>query len=289
MPYTPGTNLNGLRATLGDVALGTVDAQGVAWTLQILEGWDSPDVRAEFTEREGDHGAWASPVYLGARPITVGGTIIAPSQALLEQAMDQLRVAAGLDDTTLTVWETVAKQATVRRSGKLLMQYLTDTRATFSVLVTAADPRRYGATLKTGSTGLPSVTGGLTLPAAAPWTLSATTVAGQIDAANDGTFESRPVLTLTGPVVAPQVQAQMADGSVKFLNYGQDLVSGDVLVIDTDAHTVTLNGAASRRRFLTVPSGWPTIPAGQVTSFLFRSNVYNATATLTATWRSAWQ
>lgn len=288
MPYTPGTNLDGLRATLGSVALGTVDAQGIAWTLQTLEGWDSPDVRAEFTDREGDNGSWASPVYLGSRPITLGGTIIAPSQSLLEQAMDQLRAAAGLDDTTLTVWEGVPKQATVRRSGKALMQYVTDTVATYSVMVTAADPRRYDTTLQTGSTGLPLTSGGLTLPATMPWTLSATTVAGQITAFNAGTFETRPVLILNGPVTGPKILAQLPDGTVQFLTYSQDLASGEQLVIDTDAHTVIVNGQASRRRFLTIPNGWPTIPAQSTVIFQFSASAYNASALLTARWRSAW-
>jgi hypothetical protein len=288
MPYTPGTNLDGLRATLGSVALGTVDAQGIAWTLQTLEGWDSPDVRAEFTDREGDNGSWASPVYLGSRPITLGGTIIAPSQSLLEQAMDQLRAAAGLDDTTLTVWEGVPKQATVRRSGKALMQYVTDAVATYSVMVTAADPRRYDTNLQTGSTGLPLTSGGLTLPATMPWTLSATTVAGQITAFNAGTFETRPVLILNGPVTGPKILAQLPDGTVQFLTYSQDLASGEQLVIDTDAHTVIVNGQASRRRFLTIPNGWPAIPAQSTVIFQFSASTYNASALLTARWRSAW-
>ncbi|MEU5442772.1 MULTISPECIES: phage distal tail protein [Streptomyces] len=289
MPYTPGAVLDGLQATLGAVALGAVDSAGVAWYLQTLEGWDSPDVRAEFTDREGDHGAWASPVYLGARPITLSGTIVAPSRALLDQAMDQLRAAARLCDTVLTVWETVPKQAIVRRSGKPLMQYASATAATYSVMVTAADPRRYGITLESETTRLPSVTGGLTLPATTPWTLSATVVAGQIDAANEGDFESRPVLSIAGPVVAPQVQVQMPDNTVRLVSYAQDLAAGEVLVIDTDKRTVTINGAVSRRRFLTLPSGWPVLPADSVTSFLFHSTTYNPTATLTATWRSAWQ
>lgn len=289
MPYTPGATLDGLQASLGSVTLGAIDGEGVAWYLQTLDGWDSPEVRASWTDREGDHGAWASPAYYGSRPITLGGTIVAPSRVLLEQAMDQLRAAVGLTDTLLVVYESTPKQALVRRSGKPLMQYVTDTRATYSVLVTAADPRRYGTALLTATTKLPSTTGGLTLPAAAPWLLSATVVAGQVDAVNGGDFETRPVITITGPVVAPQIQAQMPDGSVRLMTFGQDLGAGDVLVIDTDAHTVMLNGSVSRRRFLTVPSGWPTIPASSVTSFLFRSTAYNSTATLTATWRSAWQ
>jgi len=287
MPYTPGADLDGISATLGGVTLGAVDSAGVAWHLQNLEGWDSPEVRSEFTDREGDHGAWASPVYLGSRPITLAGTIVAPSRALLEQAMNQLRVAAGLGDTVLTVGETVPKQATVRRSGKVLAQYVTDTVATYSVMVTAADPRRYSTDLQSGTTNLPSTSGGLVFPATFPISMSATTVAGQISAANLGDVDTRPVLTIAGPVVAPTVAALYQDGTVRQLVYSQDLQSGEQLVIDTDAHTVML-GSVSRRRFLTVSAGWPTIPAGAVVAFQFQSSTYNSSATLNATWRSAW-
>jgi hypothetical protein len=70
-------------------------------------------------------------------------------------------------------------------------------------------------------------------------------VSGQINAVNSGTLDTRPVLTITGPVVAPTVSALYPDGSVRQLIYSQDLATGDVLVIDTDAHTVVLNGVTS--------------------------------------------
>jgi hypothetical protein len=286
--YTPSTDIDGRQATLGTLRLGAVDAGGVAWFLQSLEGWDSPEVRAEFQEREADHGAWASPVYLGSRPVTLSGTVEALDRASLDTALDQLYAAAALTDTTLTVWESTPKQATVRRSGKVLAQHVTDRTATWSVLVTAADPRRYGTTLQSGTTGLPSTTGGLTFPITFPASFSATTVSGQINAVNSGSIDTRPVLTITGPVVAPTVSALYPDGTLRQLIYSQDLVSGDVLVIDTDAHTVLLNGSVSRRRFMTVSAGWPTIPAGSSVNFQFQSSTYNATAMLAATWRSAW-
>ncbi|MCX5137573.1 phage tail family protein [Streptomyces sp. NBC_00340] len=288
MAYTPSTDLDGRQATLGSLRLGAVDSAGVAWFLQSLEGWDSPEIRSDFQEREADHGAWASPVYLGSRPVTLAGTVEAPDRASLDTALDQLYVAAGLGDTTLTVWESTPKQATVRRSGKLLAQHVTDRTATWSVMVTAADPRRYGTTLQTGTTGLPSTTGGLTFPVTFPVTFSATTVSGQINAVNVGSMDTRPVITITGPVVAPVVSALYPDGSVRQLIYSQDLATGDVLVIDTDAHTVVLNGVVSRRRFMTVSGGWPTIPAGGSLNYQFQSSTYNATTTLTASWRAAW-
>lgn len=286
--YVPGATLDGMQATLGSVTLGAVDSAGVAWRLQTLDGWDSPEVRSQFTEREGDHGAWAGPVYLGSRPITIGGTIEAPSRAALEEAMDRLRAAAGLTDTVLTVGEATPKQAVVRRSGKPLMQYITDTKASYSVMVTAADPRRYATTLQSQTTGLPSSTGGLSFPATFPVTFSATVVPGQVLATNAGDVETRPVLTVAGPVAAPLVSALYPDGTVRQLAYGQDLLAGEALTIDTDAHTVLITGGVSRRRFLTVSGGWPVVPAGQSVTYQFQSATYNATATLTVQWRSAW-
>lgn len=288
MAYTPSTDIDGLQATLGSLRLGAVDSSGVAWFLQSLDGWDSPEVRAEFQERESDHGSWASPVYFGSRPITLTGTIEAQSRVALQGAMEQLYQAASLTDTTLIVWDNDPKQATVRRSGKVLAQYVSDRVATWSLLVTAADPRRYSTTLQTGSTGLPSSTGGLAFPATFPITFSATVTPGQISAANPGSMDTRPILTIAGPVVAPTVAGLYPDGSVRQLIYSQDLQPGDVLTIDTDAHTAVLNGNASRRRFLSVPSGWPTISAGGSVIYQFQSGTYNSSALLTASWRSAW-
>lgn len=290
----PGTDLGGIRVDLGTIPLGGVDTAGVSWSLQSFDGWDSAEVRSEYTEREADHGAWASPAYLGSRPMTLAGTVTAPDRSTLEDALERLRTAVALSDTTLVVYElTSPKQATVRRSGKPLMAYVTDRIATYSVLVTAADPRRYSTSLQSGTTGLPTTTGGFTTPATFPVTFSATTVSGQINAVNTGSMDTRPILTIAGPVVAPVVSALYADGTVRQLVYSLDLASGDVLTIDTDAHTVILNGSVSRRRFMTVASGWPTIPAAVngapgVVNYQFQSGTYNSSAMLTATWRSAW-
>ncbi|WP_318201031.1 phage distal tail protein [Streptomyces sp. SCL15-4] len=287
MPYTPGATLDGLQASLGDLTLGGVDSAGVAWYLQTLEGWDSPDLRSSYTDREGDHGSWASPAYLGARPLTLGGTIVAPSREDLDLAMDRLRAAASLTDTLLVVQETIPKQAVVRRSGKPLIQYVSANTATYSVMVTAADPRRYSITLQTGTTALPSTTGGLTLPAATPWTVSATTVTGAITATNPGTFATRPVFTVAGPVQSPKVVVDDGGGEPISLSYSQTLISGESLVIDCAARTVMLNGTASRRRYLTVTT-WPEIPASGTVRIEFRAAIYNSSATLTAQWRPAW-
>ena len=286
--YLPGTDLDGRQAQLGPVRFGVVDYDGVAWVLQELEGWDSAEVRAELRQRQADHGAWPAPVYLGERPVTLAGKILAPDLEQLDAAVEQLLAAAALTDTPLIVFETVPKQATVRRSGKPLVRYVTDQVAEWSVLVTAADPRRYSTVLHSQLAALPSVTGGLTPPLTPPLLVDAVTVEGAITAHNEGTLGTRPVLTITGPVTSPRVLVQYDTGAVQTLAYSQDLAAGEQLVIDTDAHTVMVDGTASRRRWLSTPSGWPEIPPASTVTFLYRAALYNSTTTLTAEWRSAW-
>jgi hypothetical protein len=286
--YTPGQLLDGKRVDIGGIQLGMVDSSSVAWRIGAdgLQGWDSAEVRAEYTPREADHGAWASPVYLSERPITLAGTIVASTADALDLAVDRLLESVALEDVLLVVYDAIPRQAWVRRSGKPLVHYETDLVATYSVMVTAADPRRYATELSSHETPLPSTTGGLTIPVAVPFTIDATTDEGQILAFNAGSFETRPVFTITGPVTGPRIHTQHPDGTVKTLTLNVTLGSGDEVVIDTDRHTVVLNGSVSRRRYLS--GEWPVIGARQEVSFQFRASTYNATARLTATWRSAW-
>lgn len=289
MGYTPGSTLGGRRIDLGAIPLGGVDSAGVAWTVAPedgFQGWDGPDVRASYSPREADHGAWAGPTYLAERVLTISGTIVAPDGATLDAATEQLRAAAALTDTLLTVYETTPKQCMVRRSGKVLIKQITDRLATYSVLLTAADPRRYSTTLQSQSTGLPSTSGGVTLPITLPLTITATTSSGTFTLSNVGTIGTRPRFTITGPVTAPQILVQMPDGTVNQLAYSDTLLSGDVLIVDTDAHTAVLNGVASRRRYLSGP--WPEIPPGGTVSVQWIASSYDPSALLTGTCRSAW-
>jgi hypothetical protein len=283
----PGTLLGGRRVDLGSIQFGLADSNGVAWRIGTdgLQGWDSAEIRSTVTQRQSAHGAWMGKTYLSERPITLAGTIVAPTASLLDGAVEQLLAVVPLDDfTTLTVYESTPKQAAVRRSGKPIVKHETDTVATWSLLVTAPDPRRYGVDLRTASTGLPSTTGGLVLPAAPPWALSAVTVSGFISATNEGSIATFPVITIAGPVQQPTVTVRQADGTITALAYSGDLASGDVLTLDCANHTASVGGS-SRRRYLS--GDWPVIPPGGA-EILFGSAVYSATASLAATWRSAW-
>ncbi|MGW4803009.1 phage distal tail protein [Kitasatospora sp. NPDC004272] len=287
MGYTPGQVL-GRTVTLGTLVLGQVDDAGTAWTVGPagLRGWDGSPVRTQYSDRAQDHGAWAGPTYLAARPITISGTVTAPDLATLDAAQDQLSEAAALTDTLLVVGESVPKQALVRRSGEVLWRMETDRIASYSLMLTAADPRRYSTTLQQVSAGLPVSTGGLTLPITVPITITAGSTSGALTLTNAGLIGTRPVYTLTGPAPTPTVLTQYQDGRSDALLYSDSLAAGDTLVIDVDARTVTLNGTVSRRRYLS--GTWPEIPPGQSVQVSWTAAAYDPAAVLTATCRSAW-
>jgi hypothetical protein len=278
-----------LPVTLGSLPLLSSDDAGVDWVVTDVKGWtDSAGVRSETTPRQADHGAWASKVYFDARPITITGHISAPSTAARDAAIDQLTVAVSLDDTLLVVGETVPKQATVRRSGQLLVELVGPYEATYSAIVTAADPRRYSTVLQSQSTGLPSVTGGLTLPITMPILISTTSTGGGFTLSNAGTIATRPTFTLRGPATMPVITATRPDGAIFQLAYSQTLSAGDTLVIDTGAHSVVLNGSVSRRPFISAQPSWPEILPGSSLSVRWTASAYDPAALLTGTCRSAW-
>lgn len=285
MTYTPGQDLGGLTATLGALPLGSVDVNGVAWVLQSMDGWDSPDSRTTLTQREANHGAWAGPVYLNERVITLAGKVIAPDRASADQAINQIAVAASLTDTVLTVYETVPKRAVVRRSGRPLAQYLSDTKLEYSIQMTAADPRRYAAMETITELRLPSVTGGLTFPLTFPLMFPADVVAGDLSVINEGTLASLPRIVINGPVSQPLIAVTGPDGTAGSLLYSGDIAAGDWLDLDCDGHTAYYNSVASRRALIS--GTWPVLDPGQ-SQISFRAGAYSTTATLTVIYRSAW-
>ncbi|MFD8577403.1 hypothetical protein ACFV1H_18970 [Streptomyces virginiae] len=280
------TQIGAIPVTLGSLPLSVVDDAEVTWLNTDLKGWSSPGLRAEFQPRQADHGAWASPVYLDSRPITITGMIAAPTTTARDAAIEQLIAAASLTDTILTVEDSVPKRATVRRSGEVLVELLGPYGATYSLLVTAPDPRRYSTVLQSQTTGLPSVTGGLTLPITLPISFSTTSTGGAFTLVNEGTIATRPTFTVTGPAANFVISCTSPGGAVTQLTYSDSIGVGDTLVIDTDAHTVMLNGTVSRRRYLS--GTWPEILPASSLSVQWSALAYDAAAMLTGTCRSAW-
>lgn len=149
----------------------------------------------------------------------------------------------------------------------------------------ALDPFIYGPIQAISSIGLPTFTGGLTVPFTAPLTVTGTPAAGFTTITNEGTRDNGLLLRLNGPLVEPSVVLERADGSYQRLDFDLELSVNQWLDIDTKNRLVLLNGASSQRG--AVSGNWIIVPPGTHT-LRWNSTAYNDTATLSGSFRSAW-
>jgi len=270
------------------IPLGSVDADGVAWMIKKLEGWDGPPTVGQVIQRSADHGGWPAAQFYGPRLLTLTLLASAPSQAARDVAKTRLVQAVPVSDlATFTYDEPVPKLAYVRQngSGKIGMTYPTLCDVEFSIPMVAPDPRKYSTVPLLATATLPvPVINPLTLPVTLPIGFPGSTppLASAITCVNSGTFETRPVITVGGPITSPQV-VNAATGQV--ISYtGLDMAAGDQLVIYTDARQSFLNGSFYPAD---LSSAWWVLEPGPTQVYLDGVN-FAGGATITVAWSSAW-
>lgn len=297
MGYAPGTQLGDVTAVLDDsagsgnvITFGQVDADGVAWRFFTLDGWDSPDLEEHAENKTGADGAWDADNYYAGRLLTIGGLIDAPDTATRDAALTRLGQAVPARGrlVSFTVNETVPKQVSVRRSGRLQMAPVTDRVAQFNISLLAPDPRKYAPGLSAMSGSLGATASGAALPLVLPMALPGYDVGGAyFDVTNDGTYETPPLIRIVGP----GSQLGIANLTTKqSLTYSFDLASGDALVIDVGAGTALLNGTAYRAPTPgSAVTGRFMLPPGTSQMQFLGSRTDSAVSPLlTMTWQSAW-
>lgn len=109
--------------------------------------------------------------------------------------------------------------------------------------------------------------------------MGAPTSTGVVTADNtEGSDEADLTFTVAGPASHPRISS-----AVGILEYGDDLGSDDVLVINTGAESVLLNG--SDRRYLMTTDQFFKVPAGESLDIRFTAALENDSALLTAQWQ----
>lgn len=272
-------------STPNTITIGQADSDGILWFWEKLDGWDGLDVSGQVVQRSSDHGGWASEQFLAPRVMTWTVLAQAPDQATRDLARAKMQAAMPISTLgTFTYNEPIPKQAMVRRSGRLAETYMTLTEVEFSVLMIAPDPRKYSTTLKNQTTTFTSniVPVGITVPFTVPWSSPPIPPTGSMTVHNAGNFETRPVITITGPVTGPALINSTQGRQVTW----RSLVMGptDVLVIDTDLKQAILNGSAVYPADYT--SAWWVLNPGDTQIQLGGSTAGGAT--ISVSWRDAW-
>jgi hypothetical protein len=275
------------------ITFGEVDANGVAWRCAgPPAGWDSPPSVGSVVQRSADHGGWPAPQYYGPRVLTLLCSAEAPTQALRDQARAQLQqimptgTSSG-DLATFVLGEPVPKQVQVRRNGGASIPETcpTLTSVDFSIPMVAPDPRKYATQQQQASVILPvPIINPLVLPFTGPVTFPGGVPPESVTltAVNSGTFETRPQITLAGPITSPSIVNANTGQQITYS--GLTLGASDVLEIDTDNRQSFVN---SQFQPADPASSWWVLAPGLTTVFV--SGTTPGGAQLSMTWSSAWQ
>lgn len=288
-PSYSNTLVSNLYVTLDSWSASALDAAGTEWWLSTVDGWSgSPPVRLTGVDRPQDHGGFDGPTWLGRRIITLAGTAISPDQSTAWLARDIVSSLCS-DPAQLYVLQVTepgrpVRQSQVRLNTDIKVSAVSDAAFDFQVQLLAPDPRRYDTTV-TSVTLLPptGLDAGTTVPLTVPFTLPTVgTGPSQVTVTNAGTVATRPTVTFAGPLVDPQI-ANLTQG--RTLAFTITLASGDLLVVDFDRRSVTLNGSASRSNTLNSGAAWWDIsPGGNDIKFTAGGGAGSATVTYQSAW-----
>jgi len=272
---------------IGNVVLNSVDSNGVKWVARTVQGWGTSGSTIDVVQKPRQAGGWAGLAYAPPRFLTVTGTVYAPTPTALNTALDQLYAAVSLDATQFTVTDaSMARSLMVRRSDVVEPTRRTNLVADFQFQVVAVDPRKLGTQLS-GVTGLPSSTGGLTIPFTIPFTVNSTVVSGSVSLTNPGSEPGPVVLRIDGPCQGPVITHASSSTTAQLVfSSSLTLGLGEWLTVDMDARTALANDQSSRSSYIT-SRGWSQFDPG-VNTWSFTAVLYDAASMLTVKASPAW-
>lgn len=280
--WTGGITYNPPLSAPIDLELGAQDGNGTNWVIISVQGMDGPATAGGVVQRAGDHGAYATPAYYAARTLTLTVQATALSQALRDVARATMGAAVPVSElATLRIDEPIPKQMLVRRSGPMPEAYPTLADVVFTVGLIAPDPRKYSTLLQTVTVAQGFPAAGLAPPLTPPFTLPGGAPPMSAPLTNNGSFETRPVITISGPISGPAVVNQTTGQQVSFT--ALVLAATDVLVVDLLNEKATLNGVF---RTADLSSSWWVLQPGTATVQV--TGTAGAGAQMTAAWRDAW-
>jgi hypothetical protein len=276
-----------LMIALADLVLGAPDGFGARWTISKFDGWGSTAPTLQLSQRARGHGATASESFYTPRIMTIEGLLMTPTHAGQEDAADRLYAAVSLEQFPMLVaHQDRIRNCMAQRQGEVIVTPITDTIASYSVLIAAKDPRKYGD-LVTDSTLLPSSSGGLVRPSTWPRTWTGVSNTGVIRVTNPGNTQAPAWLRIDGPI-------QTGGWTVTHIGKKQSLTFatalaldvGEFVTVDMDRREVLAQGQSARAGYVT-SRGWFSLDPGD-NDIAFSAQNYSATAQLTVTTKPAW-
>lgn len=246
-----------VRLTLNGFPLYGVDDNGCEWhvTFQDVSGLFDGVSSTLHTESKAMTDGWYGNLpRLQGRTITIEGYIIGRCTESCVNAWNAFKsildpggmlLIARLGDIgrQVRVWQS-ASAPLIKWAGVNILR--------FSIGLTSLSPCLYGLDSVSGSTGLPSSSGGMVFPyhfeeagvSSSSWMWSENVVSGQVGLDNVGTAPSPVMIRIDGPVVNPQV-SHAESGHV--IAFGVSLGSGHYVTMNGVTHEILIDGTDPAR------------------------------------------
>lgn len=285
-----------LRLTLDDFPLYGVDSYGCEWhvTFQDVSGlFDGVGSTLQTSEKLIADGWYGNLPRLKGRTITIEGHILGRCtescvnawtafKSVLNTAGMRLSVRLGDISGQMRVWQS-ASAPLVKWAGVNMLR--------FSVGLTSLDPCIYGLELVSGVSGLPSTSGGMTLPycfgacdgSVSSWTWRENVISGRVVLSNVGNAPSPTFIRIDGPVVNPQV-SHVESGHVMAFN--MKLGIGHYVTINGMNHEILIDGFTPARGNV-VRREWSQAVAGS-NEWAFSASEYSMDARMTVSFYPAY-
>ena len=268
-------------------------ANGTTYALINLEGLGSPDILSGDVQRGQDQGEFAGLDLLPGRDITLQQVVSGTTgKQLAEARMSLGGVMTPTGATEYPLWVQTEVGLFVCSARPRRHHFPWDINAFLAKGVVASsqfhatDPRWYSSPTRIAQCGMGSPLGGLSFGgpgsgisfggAGSGVTFGGGAEGGLALVANNGYFECRPLLVLTGPMVNPKI-SNLSIAGAPWIGVEITLNSGDSLIIDTDLQTVSYATAGSgvyvsRRNLLMAGSTWWNLPEETTSRILIRGS-----------------
>ncbi|MGO4143719.1 hypothetical protein AB4Y77_01425 [Paenarthrobacter sp. YAF11_1] len=275
---------------LGDLLMNWVDDDGTVWAVEENPGWlGSPASTAELTQRARGDGATSTEGFLQAKTLPMQGRIRAQTAELLSAAIDRLNHAVSVEPFNLIVAEAGrVRHMTVQRQDEILTSTVkgSATVATFSIQLSAKDPRKFGD-VESHSTLLPKSSGGMTYPKTYPVTYTGVSNDGKLQIENQGNTNAPVWLRIDGPIPAGGWTVTHVGKRLQ-LSFATSIAlsAGEFVTVDMDRREILAQGQSARAGYVT-SRGWFSLDPGH-NEIAFSAANYSATAQLTVTTKPAW-
>lgn len=251
------TDPRDLQLTLDGFPLYGGDAAGCEWhvTFQDVSGlFDGAASTLKTSEKAMANGWYANLPRLQGRTISIEGYIIGRCTEACITSWNAFKSILRLDGMTLNVrLGDIRRQARVVQSASApLVKWAGVNILQFSLGLTSLSPYLYGLDPVSGSTALPSSSGGMTFPyrfeehgvEVASWQWTENVISGSVILSNAGTAPSPVLIRIDGPVVDPQI---LHGGSGHVMAFDMSLGIGHYATINGMTHEILIDGTDPSR------------------------------------------